>query len=219
MESIYTVYKTINKINGKYYIGVHKTSNPFDEYIGSGKYLKRAIEKYGIENFDKEILAIFDTPDKAFKLESELVTFELIESGQCYNLKEGGKGGFDHLNNDEWLWQKSMAGKLGGIAVKNKFLFDTEFKEIHSKRSSDILKRTHSEGKFKYDTFTGKKHSTETKEKIGKAKSIHQSGKGISQFGTTFVHSLEEKRCKRVKNEEVDFWIAQGWIKGAKFKW
>lgn len=44
---MYTVYKTTNIINGKYYIGVHKTTNPNDSYLGSGKAIKEAIKKYG----------------------------------------------------------------------------------------------------------------------------------------------------------------------------
>lgn len=92
---LFTVYKTTNKINGKYYIGTHKTKNPNDNYLGSGVALKRAIQKYGEENFIKEVLFVFDNPDAMYAKEKEIV-----EIGEhTYNLMEGGKGGFDHIDN------------------------------------------------------------------------------------------------------------------------
>lgn len=89
----YTVYKTINLINGKFYIGVHKTTNPNDSYLGSGYMIQSAIKKYGPENFKKEILCVFETAKEAFAKEKELVNEDLLSSGQCYNLTTGGNGG------------------------------------------------------------------------------------------------------------------------------
>lgn len=86
------IYKITNSINGKIYIGVHRTKNLNDNYMGSGRLLKRVYVKYGIENFTKEILSFFDTYKEALDAERELVTVEFIESTTNYNLKEGGYG-------------------------------------------------------------------------------------------------------------------------------
>lgn len=50
------VYKTTNMINKKVYIGKHRRSYFDKKYYGSGKLLKSAINKYGIENFKVEVL-------------------------------------------------------------------------------------------------------------------------------------------------------------------
>lgn len=86
----YTVYKIKNKINNKEYIGYHSTDNLDDGYMGSGKLIKRAIEKYGIESFQKEYIDIFDNRDDAIALEALLVDKEYTLRNDTYNLNLGG---------------------------------------------------------------------------------------------------------------------------------
>ena len=49
------VYVWENRVNGKRYVGLHVGSED-DGYVGSGVAFKRAIEKYGIENFSRTIV-------------------------------------------------------------------------------------------------------------------------------------------------------------------
>jgi hypothetical protein len=89
----YTVYQITNKVNGKIYVGVHKTTNPNDGYLGSGKALNCAILKYGKENFIKEVIFNAFTYEDAHAIESQIVNAEFIKSENTYNMKVGGKGG------------------------------------------------------------------------------------------------------------------------------
>ena len=88
----YLIYKITNQLNGKIYIGAHKTPNTDDGYMGSGKYLRRAQEKHGIENFTKEILASFETLEEMYAKEAEIVNEDFLVEENTYNIRIGGKG-------------------------------------------------------------------------------------------------------------------------------
>lgn len=95
----FTVYKITNLVNSKVYIGKHQTKDLDDNYMGSGKLIRAAIKKHGIENFKKEILFVFETEEEMNAKEAELVTEEFIASGVSYNLCPGGHGGWGYLND------------------------------------------------------------------------------------------------------------------------
>lgn len=99
----YTIYKITNSLNGKTYIGKHQTKQLDDSYMGSGKLIKRAVDKYGVDNFSKELLHVFDNEEEMNAKEQELVTQDVVESEQTYNLCVGGQGGFSHINSQTEL--------------------------------------------------------------------------------------------------------------------
>jgi len=90
------VYKTTNVINGKMYIGVDGVNDP--SYLGSGKILKKSIEKYGRQSFRKEILKEFESIEEAYLYEKFIISeLDAVTSDNYYNISEGGKGGWSHI--------------------------------------------------------------------------------------------------------------------------
>ncbi len=207
----YTIYKITNKIDGKIYIGCHKSENPNDDYMGSGKYLINAQKKYGIKNFEKDILEVFDNPEAMFEMESKLVTTEFVERPDTYNLKEGGFGGFDHINKN-WTKEQRLRQALNGKKnikaihdiIRERRKIDPEFDKLIRANAGNI--------------FRNKKHTEETKMKIGESSSKHQVGTGNSQYDTMWIYSLEEKRSQKIKKDDLTEWESKGWLKGRKMK-
>jgi hypothetical protein len=108
------------------------------------------------------------------------------------NIQLGGGGGFI---NEEHANKCQLAG---GNVHKERMKNDEEYRIKNIKRLSDKLKSNHKEGKIKYDTFTGKKHSEETKKLIGIKNSINQKGEKNSQFGTCWItNGIESKKIKK----------------------
>ena len=89
-KKFHFVYKTVNVLNGKEYTGVHSTDNLDDGYLGSGTVLKKAIEKYGPENFHRSIVKMFSTRQEALDLEKNIVNEEYVSRQDTYNVTIGG---------------------------------------------------------------------------------------------------------------------------------
>ena len=209
----YTVYKITNLVNGKIYVGVHKTDDLNDDYMGSGKYLKHAKEKYGIENFTREYLHVFDNAEDMFKMESELVNEEFVARDDTYNLKVGGFGGWDYviaagLGNKGDTTEAHKAWKL---KIENDPAFRQQFIEICVK--GGLAAAAANAIKFPDGTFFNKRHSAETKRKIGEANSKRQRGEKNSQFGMMWIMNSESGVSKKIKKDEP---LPNGWVKGRK---
>lgn len=106
------IYHTLNLVNGKIYIGVHKTDrDDFDKYLGCGVFSNRpstykksktpfqyAVNKYGIDNFKRSTLFTFDNEKEAYEKESEIVNEEFVRRPDTYNLILGGRLNTNHAN-------------------------------------------------------------------------------------------------------------------------
>ena len=193
----YTIYKTTNLVNGKFYIGKHKTKDLNDGYVGSGKLLKYAINKHGLENFHTEILHMCKSEKEMNILER---IFVVPDQEINYNLCPGGHGGFGYINS-------SLSEEMAAIR-RNNLKHTPDIISKATAHASNTMKKTHAEGKIRYNTFTGKTHSVEwkiTQSNRMKEKTGHKN----SQFGTMWItDGLQNKKIKKIDN------IPEGWYKG-----
>ena len=180
-------YKTINLINGKYYYGIHSTNNLEDGYMGSGNLIKTAIKKYGKENFKKEIIADYPTRKEASDHEKMVVTVELIELDECYNLKSGGDNENTHCAEIKKRLSVINTGKTLSTETRNRMSLFQKGRiktEIHRKRISEgLLGNNH--------PMFGKSPTEETRKKMSES----HSGEKNHCFGK-FNCDPRSKKCK-----------------------
>ena len=201
----FTVYQITNLVNGKVYIGKHQTKELDDGYMGSGKLIRAAIKKYGIENFKKEILFVFETEDEMNAKEAELVTEEFIASGQSYNLCPGGQGGWGYINSEQL-----NIGHHQNETFRTK-LREKAKKQIRSPQSNETKKKISNTLKG-IQLWSGRNHTDESKERMRLAKTDHGLGSKNSQFGTMWItNGTENKKIKKDLDK-----IPEGWYKGRR---
>jgi hypothetical protein len=199
------IYKITCNVNGKYYIGMHSCSNLEDGYMGSGKRLRRSLNKHGIGNHTKEILEFLDDRESLRKREAEIINEELIQDPLCMNLQLGGGGGY--ISKENQFNRSSSGGKSFAKSLRQ----DANLLEKVKINASMQLKKLHTEGKINYNTFTGKKHSEESKRKMSESSKGKGTKEKNSQFGTRWItDGIENKKIK--KDEQ----IPDGWKLGRK---
>ena len=219
----YLIYKITNNVNNKIYIGKHQTEDKNDDYIGSGKILKRAIEKYGLDKFTKEILFECNSLEEMNEKEAEIVDEEFVARLDTYNVKLGGQGGWDFINQNNL--NHTGEHNFDGLKKHNELLkvdkdyYDKWYLSFINNYDSKISVETLlNYQKLNGNPFKNKKHTNESKAKIGKANSIHQQGENNSQYVTCWIYNEETQENKKIKKEELELYIKNGWIKGRKIK-
>ena len=243
----YTIYKTTNLINGKYYIGKHQTLNIDDTYLGSGIAITKAINKYGRENFTKEILFVFDNELDMNNKEKEIVTEEFISSKNNYNRGVGGQGG------------PLFKGKTHSTKTRL-IISENSKKNIGHKKSDEALAKERSSRYEKNDgrwnseatvakiTDYAKNRDSSINEKISDSVTelykLDENGENIQRnkisnamkkyYSNPEARKKQSIRMKGVTNNIDKFWICNfelriskmistnepipiGWVKGRKF--
>lgn len=160
------IYETVNKINNKSYVGQRGCPDDetpeSDDYLGSGKLLKRALKKYGKENFYKRILQLCFTQKELDLLEIKFID-EFRKLGKAeYNIADGGQGGN--------LGEK--VNKRISKSLRKLFSEHPELKKKYSEARRKWWKEvglTEEQHKHWSEIRKGRKLSEEHKRKIGNA--------------------------------------------------
>lgn len=191
------IYKTTNLINGKIYIGQHKSKDFDTDYYGSGTLLKSALKKYGKENFKCEVLERCYT--KSQLEDREIYWIDRLNSCDHtigYNISSGGfTPRFNGKNHPMWGKHHSETSKK-----KNRL-------SHLGKKLSEETKRKISDGN------KGKAISEEQRVKISQANRGKIRGDRLTDDGR---RRISESSKNRIVSEETRKKISSA-NKGRKF--
>lgn len=170
------IYKIINKIDGKCYIGQTMISleerwRQHKSESSNCRYLKRAFNKYGIENFEMKLICIcFDEDLNKFEHQYIIFCNSLVPNG--YNLRQGGNNAKLHPLTKQKIGETLREGYSSGRLVN------------------------------KGKGAKGKKHTEETKQKISKA----LMGRKIENpvYGKVCSEEYKEKLRNLAKQRTID---------------
>lgn len=183
---MFYIYRITNKINGKTYIGQHKYKKLNDDYMGSGKLIRRAQKKYGMENFEKEILySRIQHKETADDMERFAIAKERALGKAEYNIADGGNGGNlgEEVNKKISETQKGRHPSAETIRKRSEALKGHKVSEETRKKISEANKgrvisdewrRKMSEN---HKGMEGKHHSEESKKKMSESMKGKNKGK------------------------------------------
>jgi len=165
----YTVYRTTCLLNGKSYVGKHQTTNLADGYQGSGRLLRAALAKYGVENFVTVVLGVYSTATEMNTAEKILV---VCDPETSYNLCPGGHGGWGYINSNKLNLDFSVLPKAvmcaarasGGRGLSKRLRQDPALKEAVRVARARFGEHNPQFGKPSWNK--GKPHSPEHRARI-----------------------------------------------------
>jgi len=167
MSTFGIIYKAINKVNGKIYIGqtTHMLEDRIDQHYKKGSYFYRALTKYSRDVFSWQILEHCDSKEELDEMEFHYIKQYNALSPKGYNLTLGGEG---------VLGRQVTDGERKKISDSLKIYFKNNDNPNLGRKHSDESKKKMSDslkGRFCKDKnpFYGKKHTELSKEKMSKS--------------------------------------------------
>lgn len=186
-------YIIINRVNNKFYYGIHSTYDIDDGYLGSGNAIKAAIKKYGKSVFTKYIISYYNTRTEALDKEASVVTQAVIQHPLCYNICKGGRSGPEEHNeqskrrmgwskgiphSDEWKENIGNALKGRDISKSHRLNISKSWKTRpavtdHTKKLMSIARTGKIGPRGSNNKLFGRHHSDDTKKKMSRSCSFN----------------------------------------------
>ena len=187
------IYKTINLVNGKIYIG--KSQNTFNpSYLGSGSILKKAIRKYGKSNFKVDVLEECSSlEDLDLREIFWIKEYDSLNPEVGYNITSGGTGGDTYKNNPNYpnilenLKRRRHTEETRKKISENNWQSKNKGARSGSKWSEEQRKKMESKWEENGGPMKNRSHTMEAKLKISGSK----KGKSMSE------ETKEKMRGKR----------------------
>lgn len=203
-EKISGIYKIINNINDKYYVGssnnIYKRWKYHKQDLNRGnhrsQYLQRAWNKYGEDNFTFVVTELIILDELLLQIEQEYLNIACQEKEKCYNSSfVAGKIEMNEITRNKI--SQSHKGKKLSKETKEKL------------RQCNLGKRLSEETKKKIsDAHKGKvlsqpkgwHHTEESKKKISQKLKGKYVGILSHKFGTKHTEEWKKQWRERLKN-------------------
>jgi len=227
------IYKAVNKINGKCYIGQTKKSLKKRIYVHiqgalarkNNGYFHNAIRKYGKEFFDWEILCECSSKEEMDEREMFYIKEHNTMTPNGYNMTVGGEGVWGYKHTEEARKKMSLLNKgkivseetrkKMSIAFTGRFVSEETRKKMSESGKKKIFTEEHLKNISKArmgegNAMYGKHHSEEAKEKIRKSR--RGKGKRFGEDNPFYGKHHSEEIKKRISDGAKNYWRKKkGW--------
>lgn len=166
------IYLIVNNINGKTYVGKRHSAKFSDKYMGSGKHLKCAQKKYGIENFEKFLITYTYSEEDACEKEKFWIAEYRSRGKAEYNISSGGEGSDwakgTHLSEER---KKNLSNKMKGRKFSEEWILHMKenHKGFEGHQHSDVSKNKISEAEKGHRPYFCRPRTEDEKKKISEA--------------------------------------------------
>lgn len=193
------VYKTTNNVNGKIYIGQKKSKIYLQEnYLGSGKLIRKSINKYGVDNFSNELLCwCLSKEELDFAEKYYISLYNSTDSSIGYNISDGAQGG----NLGDKVNAKISKSLIGHTVSKETKLKISE-KNKGRKLTSDQRKKISKANK-------GRKVSEQTRQKMSESAKLVDRSNFKYNTGKVCITNGDE-----IKFVDKNITMPDGWFFG-----